>query len=191
MQPLHIKKGDYEIDAHRETASFATPPVRLLAPLALHCSLHSRAPSRSHVHSLAHSLLSYIFVQFSKCPESMWHLRSSHLPLSSAATSVSRAPLITAKSLPKLPLKATKSSPLESVPRSRFHHGSTLNDASRDNFPSFGSNTSLTNRAAAHSDPDLSKTAQGTTDSIKSFTDGGTRISEVTLENPIRCLVIT
>ena len=50
------------------------PLTRLLAP---HCSLRSRAPLRSLVRSLAHSLAPelvgqrIIFVQFSKCSESL------------------------------------------------------------------------------------------------------------------------
>ena len=63
----------------------AHPLARSLAPLtrslAPHCSLRSRAPLRSLVRSLAHSLAPElvgqwnIFVQFSRCPESLCIMR--------------------------------------------------------------------------------------------------------------------
>ena len=63
------------------TGPLACPFARSLAPLtrllAPHCSLRSRAPLRSLVRSLAHSLAPElvgqwnIFVQFSRCPESL------------------------------------------------------------------------------------------------------------------------
>ena len=78
----HIKQKHDEIDAWK-TGPLAHPLARSLAPLtrlrAPHCSLRSRAPLGSLAHSLAPELVGQwnIFVQFSRCPESLCNERKA------------------------------------------------------------------------------------------------------------------
>ena len=80
-RPTHIGQNDHEIDA-LSTESFAPPFARLLAPLthspALHCSLHSRAPLRSFVRSLTHSLRSSREIGFCLWNERVDFIVSTH-----------------------------------------------------------------------------------------------------------------